>query len=148
MGELRLPGLATGIDTGTLIQQLMAVEQQRLTSYQVDKRSYEQESSLLVDLRSKINQLNSTITTLSNADNLNAYKTTSSDKDVLTISASADASPGSHSIEINQLATSETWIQETSTFSYKTDYVGGGTFIYSYNNQERTITAIADETTL
>ncbi|MHC4270931.1 MAG: flagellar cap protein FliD N-terminal domain-containing protein, partial [Planctomycetota bacterium] len=123
MGELRLPGLATGIDTGALIQQLMAVEQQRLTSYQVDKRTYEQESSLLEDLRGKINQLNSTITTLSNADNLNAYKTTSSDKDVLTIKASADASPGSHSIEINQLATSETWIQETSTFDYKTDYV-------------------------
>jgi flagellar hook-associated protein 2 len=148
VGELRLPGLATGIDTGALIQQLMAVEQQRLTSYQVDKRTYEQESSLLEDLRGKINQLNSTITTLSNADNLNAYKTTSSDKDVLTIKASADASPGSHSIEINQLATSETWIQETSTFDYKTDYVGAGTFIYSYNNQERTITAIADETTL
>ncbi|MHC4170780.1 MAG: flagellar filament capping protein FliD, partial [Planctomycetota bacterium] len=34
------------------------------------------------------------------------------------------------------------------TFDYETDYVGGGTFIYSYNNTERQITAVADETTL
>ncbi|MHC5073841.1 MAG: flagellar filament capping protein FliD, partial [Planctomycetota bacterium] len=148
MGELRLPGLATGIDTGALIQQLMLVERQRLNSYQTDKKIYEQESSLINDLRSKILQLNTVVNTLSDADNLNAFKATSSDKDILTIDASSDASPGSHSIEINQLATSETWIQETSTFNYKTDYVGGGTFIYSYNNQERVITAIADETTL
>jgi flagellar hook-associated protein 2 len=148
MGELRLPGLATGIDTGALIQQLMLVERQRLNSFQTDKKIYEQESSLINDLRSKILQLNTTVSVLSDADNLNAFKATSSDKDILTIDASSDASPGSHSIEINQLATSETWIQETSTFNYKTDYVGGGTFIYSYNNQERVITAIADETTL
>jgi flagellar hook-associated protein 2 len=148
MGELRLPGLATGIDTGALIQQLMLVERQRLNSFQTDKKIYEQESSLINDLRSKILQLNTTVSVLSDADNLNAFKATSNDKDILTIDASSDASPGSHSIEINQLATSETWIQETSTFNYKTDYVGGGTFIYSYNNQERVITAIADETTL
>ncbi|MHC4132035.1 MAG: flagellar filament capping protein FliD [Planctomycetota bacterium] len=148
MGELRLPGLATGIDTGTLVQQLMLVEQQRLNSYQIDKQEYEQETSLLEGLRNKVLQLNTAVSVLSDADKLNAFKASTSDKDVLTINASSDASPGSHSIEIDQLATSETWIQQTSTFDYKTDYVGGGSFIYSYNNQERVITAIADETTL
>jgi flagellar capping protein FliD len=148
MGELRLPGLATGIDTSVLIQQLMAIESRRLASYQVQKKTYEQESGLLNDLRSKVVSLNTAISSISDADNLNIFKTTTSDKDVLTISASSDANPGSHSIEINQLATSDAWIQDSSTFDYKTDYVGGGNFIYSYNNQERVITAIANETTL
>jgi flagellar capping protein FliD len=148
MGELRLPGLATGIDTSALIQQLMAVERQRLNSYQVDKQTYEQESSLLEDLRRKINELNTAVSALSSAEDLNIFKTSTSDKDVLSISASSDANPGSHSVEINQLATSDAWIQDASTFDYKTDYVGGGTFIYSYNDQERTITAVANETTL
>jgi len=148
MGQLRLPGLATGIDTGTLVQQLMMIESQRLNSYQNEKKIYEQETSLINDLRTQVTQLNTAVSVLSDADNLNAFKTTTSDDDILTIQASSDASPGSHSIEIDQLATSETWIQETSTFDYTTDYVGGGDFIYTYNHQQRVITAIADETTL
>ena len=113
MGELRLPGLATGIDTSALIQQLMAVEQRRLTSYQVEKKTYEQETSLLEGLRSKINELNTAVSALSSAEDLNIFKATTSDKDVLSINASSDANPGSHSVEINQLATTETWIQDS-----------------------------------
>ena len=148
MGDIRLPGLATGIDTTTLIEQLLIIEGRRLASYQVKKADYEKQKTALGELRTKVNSLKTGVSALSNSDNLEIFKTTTSDKDILTISASSDANPGSHSIEINQLATSETWIQETSTFDYKTDYVGGGTFIYSYNHQERVITAVADETTL
>ncbi len=148
MGDIRLPGLATGIDTTTLVEQLMIIESRRLASYQVKKAEYEKQKTTFTELESKVNALKTTVTALSDSDNLQVFKTTTNDKDILTVSASSDANPGSHSIEINQLATSETWIQDTSTFDYETDYVGGGTFIYSYNYQERTITAVADETTL
>lgn len=148
MGELRLPGLATGIDTTLLIQQLLIIKGRRLASYQVKKADYKQQKTAFSELQSKVSALKTTVSTLSDSDNLEIFKTSASDKDILTLSASSDANPGSHSIEINRLATSETWIQDTSTFDYKTDYVGGGTFIYSYNHQERVITAVADETTL
>ena len=148
MGELRLPGLATGIDTSTLITQLMAVNSRRLANYQVKKIGYETETTAFGELRTKVSNLNSTVTAISNASSLEAYKASTSDGDVLGVAASEDAAEGSHSILINQLATTETWIQDTSTFDYKTDYVGGGTFIYSYNYQERQMTAVANETTL
>ncbi|KPK45159.1 MAG: hypothetical protein AMJ65_00695 [Phycisphaerae bacterium SG8_4] len=148
MGELRLPGLATGIDTATLIDQLMAINSRRLANYQVQKLDYEEETTALSELRTKVANLNSTVTAISNASTLEAYKATTSDSDVLGVAASEDAAEGSHSILIDQLATTETWIQDTSTFDYETDYVGGGTFIYSYNNIERQITAVANETTL
>jgi flagellar hook-associated protein 2 len=148
MGELRLPGLATGIDTAALIEQLMAVNSRRLATYQIQKMDYEEETTALNELQAKVNELNSAVTAISNASTLEAYKASTSDGDVLGVSASEDAAEGSHSILIDQLATSETWIQDTSTFDYETDYVGGGTFIYSYNHQERQITAVANETTL
>ncbi|UCF14117.1 MAG: flagellar filament capping protein FliD [Phycisphaerales bacterium] len=148
MGELRLPGLATGIDTATLVEQLMKVNSRQLANYQVKKIGYEEETTALNELRTKVNDLNTSVTAISNATSMEAYKASSSDDDVLGVSASEDASEGSHSILIDQLATTETWIQDTSTFDYETDYVGGGTFIYSYNNIERQITAVADETTL
>jgi len=148
MGELRLPGLATGIDTATLIEQLMQINSRRLANYQVKKIDYEEETTALSELRTKVSSLNSTVTAISNASSMEAYKASSSDNDVLGVSASEDASEGSHSLLINQLATTETWIQDSSTFEYETDYVGGGTLIYSYNHTERQITTIADETTL
>jgi len=148
MGELRLPGLATGIDTATLIDQLMAINSRRLASHQVKKIGYEEETTALGELRNKVNSLNTSVTAISNASSMEAYKASSSDNDVLGVSASEDASEGSHSLLINQLATTETWIQDNSTFEYQTDYVGGGTLIYSYNHTERQITTVADETTL
>jgi flagellar capping protein FliD len=148
MGVLRFPGLVTGIDTAVLVKQLMIINSRRLASYQVQKTDYEEQNTALDALRTKISALESATSALSDADDLDIFSTSSSDTDILTASASSDASPGSHSIEINQLATTNTWIQDTSTFDYETDYVGGGNFIYSYNHQERVITAVADETTL
>ncbi|MHC4122094.1 MAG: flagellar filament capping protein FliD, partial [Planctomycetota bacterium] len=152
MGELRFPGLATGIDTAALIKQLMIINSRRLATYQVQKTDYEAQTTALDELRAKVSALESSASALADADDLDIFKTSSSDTDILTASASSTASPGSHSIEINQLATTETWIQDTSAFNYKTDYVltddSDGVFIYSYNNVERTITAVKNETTL
>lgn len=148
MGVLRFPGLVTGIDTAALIKQLMVINSRRLATYQIKKTDYEKQTTALEELRSKISALQSAASALADADDMEIFRASTNDKDILTLGASSDASPGSHSIEVNQLATTETWIQDTSTFDYKTDYVGGGTFIYSYNYKETTITAIADETTL
>ena len=148
MAGLALPGIATGIDTATLVQQLMAINSRRLANYRVSKLDYDDESDALKKLKRTITSVKASTTTLSDMDNLVIFSTSSSDTDILTVGASSDANPGSHTIEINQLAAAETWIQQTSTFSYKTDYVGGGIFIYSYNNQETSITAVDKETTL
>ena len=152
MGELRFPGLVTGIDTAALIKQLMIVNSRRLATYQVQKTDYEKQTTALDELRSKISALESAASALADADDMEIFSTSSSDTDILTLTASSEANPGSHSIEVNQLATTETWIQDTSTFNYKTDYVltddSDGVFIYSYKNKERTITAVKNETTL
>ncbi len=152
MGELRFPGLATGIDTAALIKQLMIINSRRLATYQVQKTEYDAQTTALSELRSKVSALQSAASALSDADNLDIFSTSTSDSDILTVGASSDANPGSHSIEVNQLATTETWIQDTSTFDYETDYVltddSDGVFIYSYNNVERTITAVKNVTTL
>ncbi|MHC4075860.1 MAG: flagellar filament capping protein FliD [Planctomycetota bacterium] len=148
MGELRFPGLVTGIDTAALIKQLMIINSRRLATYQVQKTEYEAQNTALDGLRTKISALESAASALSDADDLDIMNATTSNSSVLSLSASSDAAEGSHSILINQLATTETWIQDTSSFDYETDYVGAGTFIYSYNYQQIEIPTVADETTL
>ncbi len=148
MATITLPGLSTGIDTNALITQLMAVESRRLATYKVKQSNFEKQQTALDSVRSKVAALKTATSALADIDNLNVFSTTSSDTDKITVSASSNANPGSHSIEVNQLATTETWIQDGSTFSYKTDFVGTGTFIYTYNHQQRAINTTANETTL
>jgi flagellar capping protein FliD len=148
MGTLNFPGLATGIDTGTIIKQLMAVEGRRLATYQVAQKTSQDKTTALNDLRTKVDSLKSAASALSNAQNLETFTTTSSDSDKLSIIASSSANAGSHTIRIKQLASSETWLQQTSTFENTTDYVGAGQFIYSYNHKEIIIQTEANKTTL
>lgn len=148
MGEIQFTGLTTGIDTASIVKQLMDINSRRLATYQVKQKTYEEQSTLLDELKSKITALQSATKSLSDSSTMNAYNVSTSDSDKLSLSASSDASVGSHSVEVKQLSTTESWIHDTSTFNYKTDYVGGGKFIYSYNNQERVITAVEGETTL
>lgn len=148
MAEIQFTGLTSGIDSAAIVQQLMTIESRRLATYQVDQNDYGNQLDAVDELRAKINSLKSAAASLADTDSMGIYNATSSDNDVLSVSASSEATAGSHSVAINQLATADTWIQEASPFNYETDYVGGGVFIYSYHNQERVITTVEDETKL
>ena len=145
MSTIQLPGLTTGIDTSQLIAQMMAVERRSLNLYETRKDTWDERKDALNTLESKLSNLKSSIKALSDADELRAFSTASSDSDILTAEASYNAFEGNHTVVINQLATSERWVH-TAGLEYAEDYVGAGTFIYSYNHQETTITTTATTT--
>ena len=145
MGELRLPGLLTGIDTNTLIQQLMLLERGTLNRYEEREKIWAARKDALGSLQTKLDALRSTARDLSDAGALRAFATTSSDPDILTAEAAHSAFEGNHTIVVNQLANAERWVH-TAGKEYLEDYVGAGTFLYSYNHQETVITTTADTT--
>jgi flagellar hook-associated protein 2 len=89
--------------------------------------------------------LASSIRALSDADELRAFSAASSDSDKVTAEATFSAYEGNHTVVVNQLATAERWVHTTG-LEYLEDYVGEGTFIYSYNHQEVAITTTATTT--
>ena len=111
MGTLTFPGLATGIDTTTIIEQLMAIKSRPLANYQVKQIALEQKQSALAEVRTQVEAFEAATSALSDADKLHAFSTSSSDGARLSVSADEEANPGSHSVVVNQLATSETWLQ-------------------------------------
>ena len=145
MSTLRLPGLLTGIDTSKLIAQLMAVERRTLNVYNERKTTWDDRKSALSELETKLSNLRSSVRALSDANELRAFKTASSDTDKLTAEASYNAYEGNHTVVVSQLATAERWVHTTG-LEYAEDYVGAGTFIYSYNHQETSITTTATTT--
>lgn len=146
MGTINFPGLATGIDTTQIVNQLMAINGRRVANYKVDKLHLSQKETAVGELKTKVTTLEKAADALSDTDKLETFKSSSSAPNRLGVATTSAANPGSHSIEINQLATSETWIQDTTSFDFDTELVGAGTFIYSYNYHERTITATATTT--
>jgi flagellar capping protein FliD len=145
MATLRLPGLLTGIDTSQLITQLMAIERRSLNLYNERKTTWDDRKDALVELEAKLSSLRSSARALSDADELRAFQTASSDTDRLTAEASYNAYEGNHTVVISQLATAERWVHTTG-LEYAEDYVGAGTFIYSYNHKETTLTTTATTT--
>ena len=145
MGEIRLPGLATGIDTSKLIGQLMAVERRTLNKYVERKETWDERKTELGSLKTMLDTLKTAVAALSDASALRAYTTVSSDPDVLTAEASDNAFEGNHTVVIDQLANADRWVHTTGK-KYAEDYVGEGTFIYTYNHQEVVITTSADTT--
>jgi len=145
MADLRLPGLLTGIDTNTLIAQLMAIERRTLNVYEARKSLWEERKNALGSLENALSTLRTTLRALSDADELRAFTTSSSDSDKVTAEASYNTFEGSHTIVINQLANAERWVQ-TNGLEYSDDFVGEGMFIYSYNHKETSITTTATTT--
>ena len=145
MSTLRLPGLLTGIDTAKLIEQMMAIDRRSLNVYEERKSMWEERQEALSTLETKLINLRNSVRALSNADALRSFSIASSDTDKLTADASNNAFEGNHNVVINQLATSERWVH-TNGKEYAEDYVGAGTFIYSYNNKETTMTTTATTT--
>jgi flagellar capping protein FliD len=145
MATISLPGLVTGIDTRTLIAQLMAIERRTLNIYQDRVDKWEEKKTALSDIESKLSALRTTLQNLSDAEELRAFNSTSSDQDIVTAEATNNAFEGNHTVVINQLATANRWVH-TAGSKYAEDYVGAGTFIYSYNGKEAVITTTATTT--
>jgi flagellar capping protein FliD len=145
MSTIRLPGLTTGIDTNNLITQLMAVERRALNRYEQHQSKWEDKKEALGTLETKLSNFRSSVRALSDADELRAFSSTSSDPDKVTADASYNAYEGNHTVVVNQLASTERWVH-TAGIEYFEDYVGTGTFIYSYDHQETMITTTATTT--
>ena len=143
--SISLSGLLSGIDTSTLITQLIEIEKQKLVRYQTRQQEWQQKEDALNEVETQLSTLNTALKALYDADDLKAFSTASSDTDIVTAEASSNSFEGNHSIEISQLANAERWVH-TAGLEYAEDFVGAGTFIYSYNNTETSVTTTADTT--
>ena len=116
-GTISFSGLATGIDTSSIVSQLMALErapQQILTSQKTRMQSqvtaYNALSSALTSLQSLMKGMNT-------ADTF-AVKTASvADSSVASATASSSALAGTHTLIVTSLARPQTLLSESSTNS-------------------------------
>lgn len=144
MASVQLTGLSTGIDTAAIVEQLMKVEKRRLLSLQSSLSVLQDKRTAVSDLNSKLSSFRTALSALSDSSQLRTYQAKSGDEDLLTATASSSAFEGTHNIKIRQLATANRWVHDG--FEYKTQYVGEGNLILSYNHQEFVVQTTATTT--
>ena len=115
MGGISSSGLVSGIDTQSIITQLLSIEsrpkifaQQRIVQLQTQQAAYLDVNSQLLALRTSAGAMRFNRV-------FDAAKATSSNSGVLSATASTSASPGAYNFIVNRLVTSEQQISRGFT---------------------------------
>ena len=87
MSEIRLPGLATGIDTSALIEQLMEVNRRRLMAMQADVSKETTEGTALSGMETKLESYRTAVRVLADSGGLKSFNAATNDSDIMTASA-------------------------------------------------------------
>jgi flagellar hook-associated protein 2 len=103
-GDITFSGLASGIDTSSIIQQLVQVERQPIRMLEAKKTDLQHQRTKLQDLASAIQRLQTAAEGLSTYDELSLFRGVSSDEDVVQIAVDGDAPEGAFKIDVLSLA--------------------------------------------
>ena len=127
----RFSGIASGLDTGALVEALIQLERRPLDLIEARKAGLETRQDLyrefntrLLELRDAAGALdnqNSSLTGATLDEELLAYQAASSDEGVLSVSASGNAAPGTTPVRVLSLAS--VGRQITTTFASNTDVI-------------------------
>ena len=105
MAGLSLSGLASGVDTASIVEQLMAIDRQGTTRIQMRQYAVTGQQTALKDIASKLATLKSTANALSaDATWKQAQTASSSDPTRVGVAMTGGAGIGGHSIQVNRLA--------------------------------------------
>ena len=105
--RMRMTGMFSGMDTESIVQQLVSARQVKVDNLKNDQKKLEWKQTAWQDLNSKIYSLwGTTLTKLRLPSSYQKKSTTVSDVSKATVLASASAANGTHSLKINQVAKS------------------------------------------
>jgi flagellar hook-associated protein 2 len=99
-----LTGLASGLDTSTLITQLMNLEKVPYTNLESKKTAISNNKTIFNNINLKLKTLRDAATALSDLGAFNVSSATSSDSTKLTATGGENAINGSYSVKVIQLA--------------------------------------------
>ena len=122
-GSVSFGGLASGLDTNALIQNLVALQRRPIQQLETRQNDYRSNISSFSTIKTKFSELQDIIEEMSSTESFQTLSASTSDSDILTASATGDASPGTLSIDVQQLATYQK--NHGYTFGSQTDPATG-----------------------
>jgi len=128
---LSSPGVGSNLDVNGIVSKLMSVESQPLTQLTKKEATYQAKLSAYGNLKSALSSFQGALSTLNNPSKFTALSASVSDSTVMSASASSVAAPGSHAVEVTQLAQAQA-MRTNFTAANVTDVVGTGTLTFYF----------------
>mgnify|MGYP005751639879 CR=1 FL=1 len=138
-------GVGSGLDVGSIINQLMAVERQPLSRLQEQQKSYQSKLSAFGQLQSAMSKLQDAATALTKSSTFSATTASAGDTKAFTVSSTASAQTGSYNIEVSQLARAQRTATSATTAP---DLAGGGSLTITLGSGTPKTVNLADGGTL
>ena len=101
---MQLDGLATGMDTTAVIDQLVALEQRPILNYQQEISDLEVTKGAWRDINSRLDNLEGKTTDLKMSSTFNSRTANSSDEGVVTATATNDSNEANYSVTVHEVA--------------------------------------------
>ena len=144
MPVFQASGLASGLDTLSIIDALADAQRAPIRQLQRREEAYKIQLSALANLRSAVEEFKNASEALKTSGVVGNTATEKSD--AFSIEATPDASAGSYGITVTQLATPPKWRSDLAEFTSKTDEVKAGTLSLSINGTTYDITVEEGDT--
>ena len=122
--SISVGGLISGLDTNSIIDQLLALQQKPIVKLQQQEANYQVELSAYGSMQAVLDSLKSAMGGLDSVSDLTSFSATSGDTDLFSVSADENATAGSYDITVQNLAKVH---KLTSGAFTETEAVGGGT---------------------
>jgi flagellar hook-associated protein 2 len=108
-------GLASGLDTNSMVTQLMTIERQPLIRLQQKQAVEEARQQALTDVRTRMANLQTSAATLADASLWNdTQDVTSSDTTHLTVARTSGAAAGGYTVAVTRLASADQYSQSSA----------------------------------
>lgn len=145
MSAVSFSGLATGLDTSSIVAQL--VELRRRPVYRLENRreDFQNQLTALATLKTKLLALQESAAKLDTLGEFNALGATSTHENILTATAGTSAAPGVYDIMVEALATGRRDVSQG--YSSPDDVVGQGTVWFTVDGASTPL-ALGSGTTL
>lgn len=140
-------GIASGLDTATMIRQLMDLERQPIVRFQQRQAELRQVDGAWSEIVTKVSAFRTALDAVRDASDWSSFLVaSSSDEAAVTATATGGGAPGSVSFTVTSLA-SRHRLQTSGSFAAPTDLVGTGTFDLTSADGTTTLASIATDAT-
>lgn len=125
MPAITAPGVGSGLDINSLVDQLVALEKRPLQAVQSQKSNVQAQLSSYGKFKSVLSDFQSAMSALSTRDSFQIFAASSSNENSFAATTGADARGGSYAIDVTSLAASHKLA--SGAFTDSTTVVGEGT---------------------
>ena len=135
-GTISSLGIGSGLDSASIVSQLMAIERRPLTALDTKEASFSAQISAFGSIKSRLSDLQSAAAKLADPNELAGYATTVGDEDVISSTAGTFARAGSYTIDVVQTAKAQ---KSFSALQSASTTYGAGTLSFSINGSTQDV---------